>query len=69
MTKKQTDIGRREFLRDVLVTGGAVAVVAATGQAVAAPSVAKTQPATEKVESKGYHVTEHIREYYRLAGL
>lgn len=68
MTKKQTDIGRREFLRNVLVTGGAAAVVAAAGPAVAAPRDEKA-PTAAKAESKGYHVTEHILEYYKTAGL
>lgn len=68
MTQKHTDVGRREFLRNVMVTGGAVAIAAASGQAVAAPEPKAAAPAPAP-ESKGYHVTEHILEYYRLAGL
>jgi len=69
MTKKQTDIGRREFLRNTMVIGGAAAVAVVTGEAVAAPVAKPAAPEPTKTESKGYHVTEHIKEYYRTAGL
>ncbi len=57
---------RRVFLKGVAVAGGAVAV--AGGSAVADVSGGKPEASKAKAEgSKGYHETDHIREYYRLA--
>ena len=59
---------RRAFLKGVAVAGGATAVAAAGGAAVADVSAEKAPAAKAKAEgSKGYHETDHIREYYRLA--
>lgn len=63
--RKTTRTGRREFFRTALVTATAgVATIATAGRATAAP---KTAPVPEPAQ--GYHVTDHIREYYRLASL
>ena len=43
---------------------GALALVAARGQAAEAPVAA---PAAEPAKPRGYHETEHIRRYYRTA--
>jgi hypothetical protein len=59
---------RREFLKTMMLGGGAAAVALMTTREV----VAQPQPAVEATpapESKGYHVTPHIRDYYLTAGL
>ncbi len=59
---------RRVFLKGVAVAGGATAVAVAGGSAVADVSGGKPEASKAKAEgSKGYHETDHIREYYRLA--
>ena len=58
--------GRREFLKGMLVTGGAAAIAAATGKVSAATTAT---PATPAAEPKGYRLTGHIAEYYRTAQL
>jgi nitrous oxide reductase len=57
---------RRAFLKGVAVAGGATAVAVAGGAAVADVSAGKAEVAKAKVGT-GYHETDHIREYYRLA--
>lgn len=59
---------RRAFLRGVAVAGGATAVAVAGGAAVADVSVGKAEVAKAKAKAgTGYHETDHIRDYYRLA--
>ncbi len=58
---EKTKKSRREFLKGAAATGGAVAIVAATGQNVMA---ADTETAVEPKKSKGYQETQHIRDYY-----
>ena len=59
---------RRAFLKGVAVASGATAVAVAGGSAVADVSGAKPEGLKAKAEGrKGYHETDHIREYYRLA--
>ena len=58
---QKTKKSRREFLKGAAATGGAVAIVAATGQNVIADEV-ETVVAPEK--SKGYQETQHVRDYY-----
>ena len=60
--------GRREFFRTALVATGAAAIAAA-GRATAAPPTSEPDAAVPKTDSQGYHVTDHIREYYRVASL
>jgi len=55
---------RRKFMKSMAVTGGGVAVVTGMGQAVAAPAEAE---APEQASPTGYHVTQHIRDYYAKA--
>jgi nitrous oxide reductase len=65
---KTPESDRRAFLKGVAVAGGATAVAVAGGSAVADISTDKPGTAKAKAEgSKGYHETDHIREYYRLA--
>lgn len=55
---------RREFLKDAAAVGGAVALGMATGEATAsvvAPAEVK------KTGAKGYHETQHVRDYYKSA--
>jgi anaerobic selenocysteine-containing dehydrogenase len=70
MTKKRISgagrKSRREFLKGALITGGAMAVGLAAGEVVAAPKATPAGAATPP-ESKGYHVTEHIQDYYKTA--
>jgi nitrous oxide reductase len=65
---KSMNAGRREFFRTALVATGA-AVIAATGSATAAPPTPEPAAAAPKPDSQGYHVTDHIRDYYRVASL
>jgi hypothetical protein len=59
---------RREFLKHMMLGGGAAAVALMTTREVAArpQAVAEVAPTPE---SKGYRVTPHIRDYYLTAGL
>lgn len=63
MKRPQSRLSRRNFLLAVGAGGAAVtaAIVASPGRD-ARPGNAK-----KVTESKGYHVTEHIRNYYRTA--
>lgn len=57
---------RREFLKSMAAAGGAAAL--GTWSAGAAADTAQT-PAVQgaSAEPKGYRVTQHIRDYYRVA--
>jgi nitrous oxide reductase len=71
MAKQQdetTNTSRREFFRTALVATGAAAL-AATGRATATAPQTETVAPASKTETQGYHVTDHIREYYRVASL
>ncbi len=59
---------RRRFLKNMMLGGSAAAVaLMTTRQAAAQP---KPEPeAVKPPESKGYHVTPHIQDYYRTAGV
>lgn len=57
---------RREFLKGMAVAGGAVAL--GTWSAGSAADTAQTPAAQGATpEPKGYRVTQHIRDYYRVA--
>lgn len=63
MKRPQSRLSRRNFLLAV-GAGGA----AATAAIVAQPARdAQSQNEKKVTESKGYHVTDHIRNYYRTA--
>jgi hypothetical protein len=66
--KDKTVTSRRDFLRNALVGGSAVAVAAFTAGARADEAPAREAPAP-KAEPLGYHVTPHILDYYKTAGL
>jgi hypothetical protein len=61
-------VGRRAFLKGVMLGGGAAVVTLVAGKAAAQtesePTTAPAAPAPT-----GYHVTDHIRDYYRTAGI
>jgi len=56
---------RRAFLKEIATVGGATALAAVSGGAVAAE--VKTAKPAEQTKSRGYHVTPHIRTYYDKA--
>lgn len=59
----QSKLSRRNFL---LAAGAGSAAAAA---AIAAKALPQAQPAasTDKKKTRGYHVSEHINNYYRTA--
>jgi hypothetical protein len=59
---------RRDFMRNMLVGGSAAAIAAFTAGARAGEKPAAETTAPE-AERPGYHVTPHILEYYKTAGL
>ncbi|MCP1673609.1 nitrous oxide reductase [Natronocella acetinitrilica] len=66
--KKQDKTGleaRRTFLKTMAATGGAVAVTAGLGTAAAAAPEDTSTEVTDEV--RGYHETQHIRDYYARA--
>lgn len=58
---------RRQFMKTMVVGGGAAAVAALAGGASASETPA-TKEAPAAPEHAGYHVTPHIRDYYKIAG-
>jgi hypothetical protein len=55
---------RRNFLLGAGLTAGAgVAVVATQGQALREPAL--SQKPDTKGKGGGYHVTEHVKQYYK----
>lgn len=58
---KPTDTVRRTFL------GATLAAPALVMAAPAAPDAAVAPPDGGRAEGRGYHTTDHIRTYYRLA--
>ncbi|MCY4313559.1 MAG: twin-arginine translocation signal domain-containing protein [Gammaproteobacteria bacterium] len=58
-------IHRRSFLKGAAVATTAIGAGAAVGVAQAEP----VEDTPVKSQKQGYHETEHIREYYRLARL
>ncbi len=68
--KQQNDPQRRVFLRTVAFGGVAAGMLSASGiaMAAAAPTRQVRQAAADdEAVSRGYHESEHIREYYRKA--
>lgn len=62
MAEKKT-LQRREFLKDAAAVGGAVALGVATGEA----SASITPAEVKKTGARGYHETQHVRDYYKSA--
>ncbi|MFO1301414.1 MAG: formate dehydrogenase [Burkholderiaceae bacterium] len=61
-TSNHTAAGRRNFL---VGAGLAGAAVAATRGGAAQAAAAEAKPQTHERGGGGYHVTEHVRRYYR----
>lgn len=57
----KTDASRRKFMVAVGLSGAAAAAAALTKQS----DQAKKGVPEDKTKGKGYHLTDHIREYYR----
>ena len=59
--------GRRAFLKDVVLAGGATAMAAAAGGALAATPDRDAPATEEKTADSGYRVTAHVKAYYDKA--
>ena len=57
---------RRDFLR-TLTIGASVATVALATRSAAAAQAEDTAPASNNDAKQGYHVTQHIVDYYKSA--
>ncbi len=67
-TKQPSVRERREFLKKAMAGGGAVAAVAVASHAAnAEPSPLDNPAALAEAPAAGYHLTDHIERYYRLA--
>lgn len=63
---EQAQLSRREFVKGSLAASVGVAVAAAVpATAMAAPE----EPVAQKGKSKGYHLSNHILDYYKAAAL
>jgi nitrous oxide reductase len=67
--KRVFEPGRRSFMRTAAFGGGAAVMLggAGIGAAVAHGYASAKPAASQPRDASGYHVTEHIREYYRKA--
>ncbi len=59
---------RRMFLKGFAVAGGAAAITAVSAAGLVDPSTKESTAADtpEKPVSKGYHESQHIKDYYRI---
>ena len=66
MKRKQQNVNesRRRLLAGALTVGAVGAGLGVLGVKLASRT-ARVQPPAGKPESRGYHETEHIRQYYR----
>ncbi len=63
--KTHPNLSRRTFLRGTVLTSTGAAVAAAVpGVAMASVTEAETEPNSKH---KGYHLTQHIVDYYKTA--
>ncbi len=68
MSFKQTQTGRRNFLKQVLRLGSGGAIFAAAcSSAFAIERPADRTVSPEKTKSLGYRLTSHIKTYYETA--
>ena len=63
--RNKTQNSRRKFMKSAALAGGAATVALGTNAGLAETS----EPVQEAIAdaTKGYHVTPHIEQYYRLA--
>ncbi len=59
--KNEINESRRDLLKGIATAAVAGAVVAGTTQAASASEVT---PVEKQAKKKGYHETQHIRDYY-----
>jgi len=64
-TQKECDNSRRRFLRDIATTAPAVA--AATALPLGSVQAEETANSEGERKDKGYHLTQHIADYYDSA--
>jgi len=61
---------RRMFLKGAAVAGGAAALTAVSAAGLVEPAAESDTEsdsgAADKTASKGYHETQHIKDYYRI---
>jgi nitrous oxide reductase len=61
---------RRMFLKGTAVAGGAAALTAVSATGLVGPAteseLGAAPAAADKTASKGYHETQHIKDYYRI---
>ena len=62
MNRKQTDRGRRAFLRNAVTTGIAASAAAASVDAVAGLA---PEGGNEAEKASGYRLTDHVKAYYQ----
>ena len=61
------DRGRRDFLGKLAVAGAATTVTATGAGAMAASAAVDAQTLSDRSDARGYHLTEHIQDYYKTA--
>jgi nitrous oxide reductase len=64
-TSNKTVPGRRGFLMGAGLAGAAGAAVVATRGGAAQTAASDDKPRTHARGGGGYHVTDHVRRYYR----
>ncbi|MGP1678507.1 MAG: twin-arginine translocation signal domain-containing protein [Burkholderiales bacterium] len=64
MSQGQTKLSRRNFLFAV-GAGGAASAAAIVAKTVPQPQPQPAVSGDDKKKTKGYHASEHIRNYYR----
>jgi hypothetical protein len=62
-----TQESRRRFLRESLTLGTGAVTLALTANTVAAAVTEQTPETIAKPAQKGYHLTQHIADYYKTA--
>jgi hypothetical protein len=58
-------LARRHFLKGVLATGGATALMVANASSLVDPARPLTIVTNRDNPSRGYRLTPHIRDYYQ----
>lgn len=61
MSERNKKLSRRNFLLSVGATGAAAAAAVVATKPQGTPAAG----AKDKRATRGYHVTEHVRDYYR----
>lgn len=56
---------RRDFLKGVAIASGATAIAAVSAAPLLDDATPDSQSVSENTPDRTYHLTEHIRDYYR----